>query len=68
MVVKRLRAPGITTHLQVPLPIKAPVKKGDRLGEIEARLGKKVLAKVDLLAAEDVPEMGWLQWLMFWNR
>jgi D-alanyl-D-alanine carboxypeptidase (penicillin-binding protein 5/6) len=68
VVVKRLRAPGITTHLRVPLPVKAPVKKGDRLGEIEARLGKKVLAKVDLLAAEDVPEMGWLQWLMFWNR
>jgi len=68
VVVKRMEALKITTHLQVPLPIKAPIQKGDRLGEIESVLGNKVLAKVDLLAAESVPEMGWLDWLMFWNR
>ena len=68
VVVKRMKALKIITRLQVPLPIKAPIQKGERLGEIEAVLENKVLAKVDLLAAESVPEMGWLDWLMFWNR
>jgi D-alanyl-D-alanine carboxypeptidase (penicillin-binding protein 5/6) len=68
VVVKRLKTLKITTRLQVPLPIKAPIQKGEKLGEIEALLGSKVLAKVDLLAAESVSEMGWLGRLMFWNR
>ncbi len=68
VVLRRLDAPKVATRLNVALPLQAPLKKGQKVGEIEARLGDEVIARTALLAAEDVPTMTWLEWIRFWDR
>lgn len=42
-----------------PKSLKAPLKKGDKVGTVSAVLGTTVLAERDLLVTEDLPEAGW---------
>jgi len=60
---------GYETHvafrLRHPEPLIAPVKKGQRIGRIDAVLkedhgSEKILASVDMIAASDVAQASWL--------
>ncbi len=63
-------------RLQYDAPLKAPIRKDQKLGVIEAVLEDggeaKVLARVDMIAARDVPRASWLgrKWdaLRLWWR
>lgn len=44
-------------------PYKAPLRKDERIGEVEICLGKEVVGVIDLLAGQDVKKIGfWRQW------
>lgn len=43
-----------------PKTLKAPLKKGDKIGTVSAMLGTKLLAQRDLYVAEDLPVAGWV--------
>ena len=44
-------------------PYKAPLRKGERIGEVEIYLGKEVVGVIDLLAGQDVKKISfWQQW------
>lgn len=57
-------------HLRYPSPLRAPIKKGQAIGEIEAVIGEKesqeVLASIPMVAATDVPQASWIGRL--WDR
>lgn len=42
-----------------PKSLKAPLKKGDKVGTVSAMLGATVLAERDLFVSEDLPKAGW---------
>ena len=44
--------------LSLPQRVSAPVKQGDKLGELIVSVGSQPVEKVALLAAEDVPRIG----------
>ena len=43
---------------QLPRLVSAPIRSGDALGSVTVRLGGETVAQVPLLAAEDVPRVG----------
>lgn len=45
---------SIFRKINLPESVEAPVKKGDKLGEIELRLSDEVIDVIDLVAANDV--------------
>ena len=44
--------------LETPRSVKAPVKSGERLGTLTVKLGDNTVAELPLLAAADVPRLG----------
>jgi len=52
----------IKAQMTVNSTIVAPIVKGHEYGEVDVKLGEKVIAKRPLIALEDVPEGG------FWRR
>ncbi|MBI3127910.1 MAG: D-alanyl-D-alanine carboxypeptidase [Candidatus Tectomicrobia bacterium] len=67
VLVKRLEAPDVKTRLRLPSPLAAPLAKGQKVGELEAVLGDKVIAKTPVVATEDVAQKTLLDRVMFWK-
>lgn len=51
----------ITRELTLNSGIKAPVKRGDRVGSLTWRQGERLLARVDVIAASDVAAPGFFE-------
>lgn len=56
VTLPRSLAPGLKARLVLPASIDAPLSKGDRVGEAIYSSGDKVLRRVDIVAAEDLPK------------
>ncbi len=48
----------ITYTVQLPETVEAPVEKNQRLGTIEYRLNDEIIGSLDLMAAQEVPRVG----------
>jgi D-alanyl-D-alanine carboxypeptidase (penicillin-binding protein 5/6) len=59
VTVGRGSAAQLKTTASVKEPVIAPIKAGDALGELVVSDGKDVVARVPLVAKEEVPEGGW---------
>ncbi len=57
MIVSRTAGEAVTTECKIQKEIKAPVKKGDVLGEVNYYSGKDMLKSVRLTAKNSVEEM-----------
>ena len=58
VIAKNANIPQYSFSL--PERVSAPVKQGDKLGELIVSIGSEPVEKVALLAAEDVPRLGFL--------
>lgn len=58
VTVPRGQFARVQTELLIDEPVKAPVSKDKRLGDIRLTLGEEELARVELVAATDVDEAG----------
>ncbi|HET7560097.1 MAG TPA: D-alanyl-D-alanine carboxypeptidase family protein [Limnochordia bacterium] len=55
----------ITTEIAAPKALVAPVKKGQAVGELIAKVGDQEVGRVPLIAGEDIERAGMLQ--IIWN-
>lgn len=53
----------VSTVLNLPKLVKAPLAKGDPVGSLDVMLGDEVLETIDVVAAEAVPRANWIQLL-----
>ncbi len=51
---------NIETHFNLPQSIKAPINKGDTVGRVTVKLNGETVATTDIVAAEDVDEMNFV--------
>lgn len=65
ILVKRGQKDKITEEVRIPEFINAPVKKGDRSGEVALLLDGKAVKSLPLVTTEDVPKATWLK--IFWK-
>ena len=56
VTLPRSLAPGLKARLVLPASVDAPLSKGDRVGEAIYSSGDRVLRRVDIVAAEDLPK------------
>ncbi len=68
LIVKRLDASKLKTRVNIQSPLKAPIKKGQQVGEVSVVLGEEVLGQTPLLSSENVKKLSWLDRLKFWKR
>ena len=68
LIVKRFNAPKLKTRVNIQSPLKAPLKKGQQVGEVSVVLEEIVVGQTPLLASEDVKKLSLLDRLMFWKR
>lgn len=59
---------NIKTHLNIPKSLKAPIKKGDIIGEMIITLNGETLAKSNLLADRNVKKKGATDYFMYMLR
>jgi D-alanyl-D-alanine carboxypeptidase (penicillin-binding protein 5/6) len=55
----------LTVNLELPSQVEAPVERMQQVGEIKVHLGDKIIEKVPVVTAADVPKKGILQ--LFWD-
>ena len=67
-IVKRLDKSKLKTRVNIQSPLKAPIKKGQQVGEVSVVLKEEVLGQTPLLASEDVKKLSWLDRMKFWKR
>lgn len=53
-VVPKGSAGDITARISLPSSVYAPLKKGDKIGELRLYIGKRLLKTCDICAAEDI--------------
>ncbi|NLM49383.1 MAG: D-alanyl-D-alanine carboxypeptidase [Clostridiaceae bacterium] len=53
-LVKKAQKSAVTTHIDLPEQVQAPIKKGDRVGEIKLTVDNEVIISSPLVACEDV--------------
>jgi D-alanyl-D-alanine carboxypeptidase (penicillin-binding protein 5/6) len=53
----------VSTVLNLPKLVKAPLAKGDPVGSLDVKLGDEVLETIDLVAADAVPRASWIRLL-----
>ncbi|HBI56861.1 MAG TPA: D-alanyl-D-alanine carboxypeptidase, partial [Firmicutes bacterium] len=53
----------VSTVINLPKLVKAPLAKGDPVGSLDVMLGDEVLETIDLVAAEAVSRANWIQLL-----
>ena len=51
---------NIETYFNLPQSIKAPINKGDTVGRVTVKLNGEIVATTDIVAAEDVDEMNFV--------
>lgn len=66
LVVKRAEVPKPQVEVRVPHLLSAPVRKGQRVGQLVVVSDGKSLGQVDLLADRDVAAVGWIGWVRRW--
>ena len=62
-VVKKGDAKKIQKIVEIPESIAAPLKKGDKVGEVKFKLGETVVGSVDAVVLEDVDKISF--WGLF---
>jgi D-alanyl-D-alanine carboxypeptidase (penicillin-binding protein 5/6) len=67
ILVKRSDEKAVKSSVQLTSPVWAPLKKGDKLGEMTLTLGDKALGKVTLVSNEDIRQSNiiWRLWDRF---
>jgi D-alanyl-D-alanine carboxypeptidase (penicillin-binding protein 5/6) len=67
ILVKRTDEKAVKSSIQVTTPMWAPLKKGDKVGEVTLTLGDKPLGKVTLVTNEDIGQSNiiWRLWDRF---
>jgi len=55
----------VTTEMDVPKKISAPIKKGDKVGTLTYKIGDEHIAEIDLVSDSDVARAGF--WRSFWQ-
>lgn len=61
VLVSKGQEEGITHELNFPEKVKAPVKKGQKLGEVVAMKDGKPVCQVDLIAQKDIPRLSFME-------
>lgn len=61
MLLKNGQGAGLKMELSLPEEVQAPVQKGDVLGTVRVLLDGQVVAKLNCLAAGDVPRPGFIE-------
>lgn len=56
-LLKKSERANITQNVNLPASVKAPVKKGDKVGEIEVLSGDTLIGVIDITAQESVKKM-----------
>ncbi len=54
----------ITKEINVPTSVEAPIKQGQKIGELVYKLDNSIIGKVDIVAANDVQKASWLRLLL----
>ncbi|MBQ8655142.1 MAG: D-alanyl-D-alanine carboxypeptidase [Clostridia bacterium] len=63
MLLKNGQAAGLSLELKLPESVAAPVAKGDVLGTAQVLLDGRIIARLNCLAAADVPRPGFIEGL-----
>ena len=66
ILVKRVDEKAVKSTVQLSSPVWAPLKKGDKLGEMTLMLGDKPVGKVTLVSNEDIGQANIIRRL--WDR
>jgi serine-type D-Ala-D-Ala carboxypeptidase (penicillin-binding protein 5/6) len=66
ILVKRVDEKAVKSTIQLASPVWAPLKKGDKLGEMTVTLGDKPIGKVTLISNEDIAQANIIRRL--WDR
>ena len=61
MLLKKSERAEITQDAVLPDSVTAPVKKGEKIGEIEIRSGEDVLGTIDIVAQSDVKKLNFFE-------
>ncbi len=71
-MIEKKQKKDIKGEVKLPENVTAPVKKGDKIGEVEFKTGDEILGKCSIIAAEDVNKKGfaklYLEVLRDWLR
>ena len=59
MLIDKSQKASVTTQIQLEAEISAPVSKGQKLGVLTVKAGERILAQVNMVAAEAVPRLSW---------
>ncbi len=69
MLLKNGEQNQLKLELSLPESVEAPVTKGDVLGTAQVLMNGQVVAKLNCVAAGDVPKVGWMEGLeRIWNN
>lgn len=63
LVLPRRRAAGAAVEVRVPAQLAAPIRRGERVGEVVVRRGEETLGRVDLVSPRSVPARPWWETL-----
>lgn len=64
VVIEKSDKEKLKTHLNIPDKLKAPIKKGEIIGEMLVTLSGETLAKVDLVADKSIKKMNSLDYFV----
>ena len=67
LLLKKNEGGEIKQEINLKEDIKAPVRKGDKVGSIDVFLGEELIGSIDITAAENVGKMNYLtalKWLL----
>lgn len=66
ILVKRADEKAVKSNIQLSNPVWAPLKKGDKLGELTLTIGDKPLGKFNLVSNQDIQQSNFI-WRL-WDR
>jgi len=61
LLIDKTQRGSVTTQITLEEEISAPVSRGQRLGEMTVKAGEQILAKIPMVAKEEVPRLTWGQ-------
>ena len=64
LVIKRVRLKDFKAEVVLPKSLKAPLKKGQKVGTVNVMINGNSIASTPLIIPENIPAMGWMEWLM----
>ena len=64
LVIKRIKLKEFKTQIVLPKSLKAPLKKGQKIGVLNIKMNGNIIASTSLITPEEIPAMGCLEWLM----